>query len=104
MVTNYSELYAFVIYIYIYISLLSSKDLQSIQEDVTNYVKPWNRWMLRKRFIFKILHWKHLGEPNMAKSNVIILGSLNEFRNPNLQRMEHYSQTLRRGQAKISYF
>jgi len=40
----------------------------------------------------------------MAKSNVTIWGLLNEFRNPNLQRTEHNSQILRRGQAKISDF
>jgi len=40
----------------------------------------------------------------MAKSYVIIWGLLNEFRNLNLQRMEHNNQTLSRGQAKISDF
>jgi hypothetical protein len=40
----------------------------------------------------------------MVRSNVTISGLLNEFRNPNLQHMEHNSQTLRREQAKISDF
>ena len=38
----------------------------------------------------------------MGKNNVKISGLLNEFRNPNLQRMERNSQALRRGQAKSS--